>query len=95
MYVSIHSVDAENDEGRFTNNGNKFEIRVDTSELEFLNFVSELSIRAEESETAGTGERGGEIKTTNRRLVIALNKEDLAKIVEEAIKGERKIFSVN
>jgi hypothetical protein len=85
MYVSIHAVDADTDDGPFSSKGKR--TRVEPSGVEFHTFGTDLSIRAEVSETFGTGRRGGSAKTVNRRLIIELNKHDLARILEEAIKS--------
>jgi hypothetical protein len=85
MYVSIHAVDADIDEGPFSPKGKR--TRVESTGLEFYTFGTDLSIRAKVSETFGTGRRGGSTKTVNRRLIIELNKHDLARILEEAIKS--------
>ncbi len=88
MYASISSVDDERYSGPFTGIDPSRGPTVDTSQIRILPSVNELSIHAEVHENFGTGNRGGQVKTIRRKLVINIDPENLQRIVDAAIQAK-------
>jgi len=83
MRMTIRSVNAENDEGLYYPKGKS--MTVEAQNYELFAVGTEISILAECEETLGDGTRGGEPKTTVRRLIGRLDKNDVTKLVRTII----------
>ena len=84
MRMTIRSVNAENDEGLYYPKGKS--MTVEAQNYELFAVGTETRILAECEETLGDGTRGGEPKTTVRRLIGRFDKNDITTIVD-AIMG--------
>ena len=83
MRMTIRSVNAENDEGLYYPKGKS--MTVEARNYELFAVGTEIHILAECEETLGDGTRGGEPKTTVRRLIGRFDKNDVTKIVDTAM----------
>jgi hypothetical protein len=58
----------------------------DLEKIEFANRTVGIELRCEDSETSGTGERGGtSLRVVDRKAVVRLNNDEIRKLVEFAL----------